>query len=91
MTTYIIRRLVMAVIVLIIVSLMVFIAMRLLPGDPIRMLVTQSEQQEFTEQQIRPIKASNSAWTDPLMVQYFTGSAGFSTVTSELRSYTAPR
>ena len=52
MISYIIRRLVMALIVLIIVSALVFVAMRLLPGDPIRMLVTQSEQQEFTEQQM---------------------------------------
>lgn len=69
MTSYIIRRLVMAVIVLIIVSLMVFIAMRLLPGDPIRMLVTQSEQQEFTEQQIQALR-HQFGLDRPLLVQY---------------------
>jgi peptide/nickel transport system permease protein len=69
MTSYIIRRLVMMVIVLIIVSLMVFIAMRLLPGDPIRMLVTQSEQQEFTDAQIQALR-HQFGLDRPLMVQY---------------------
>jgi peptide/nickel transport system permease protein len=70
MINYIIRRLVMAVVVLLIVSIMVFVAMRLLPGDPIRMLVTQSEQQEFTEQQIAQLR-HEFGLDKPLMVQYF--------------------
>src|ERR1035437_1815082 len=69
MTSYIIRRLVMMLIVLIIVSLMVFIAMRLLPGDPIRMLVTQSEQQEFTDAKIQTLR-HQFGLDRPLMVQY---------------------
>lgn len=69
MTSYIIRRLVMMLIVLIIVSLMVFIAMRLLPGDPIRMLVTQSEQQEFTDAQIQALR-HQFGLDRPLLVQY---------------------
>lgn len=75
MTTYIIRRLIMAVIVLIIVSLLVFVAMRMLPGDPIRMLVTQSEQQEFTEQQIQELR-HQFGLDRPLMVQYFSWIGG---------------
>ena len=69
MTTYIVRRLIMALIVLIIVSLLVFLAMRMLPGDPILMLVTQSEQQEFTEQQIALLR-HQFGLDRPLMVQY---------------------
>ncbi len=69
MTTYIIRRLIMLVIVLLIVSILVFLAMRLLPGDPIRMLVTQSESQEFTEEQIAKLK-HEFGLDKPLPVQY---------------------
>jgi len=75
MTTFIIRRLIMAVIVLILVSLMVFLAMRLLPGDPIRMLVTQSEQQEFTEEQIAKLR-HEFGLDRPLMVQYISWLGG---------------
>jgi peptide/nickel transport system permease protein len=70
MTSYLIRRLVMAVVVILIVSVLVFVAMRLLPGDPIRMLVTQSELQEFTEQQIAQLKAEFGL-DKPLVIQYF--------------------
>jgi peptide/nickel transport system permease protein len=69
MINYIIRRLLMAAFVLLMVSLLVFFAMRLLPGDPIRMLVTQSSKQSFTEQQI--IQLKHEAGLDrPMMVQY---------------------
>lgn len=46
MTTYIIRRLIQAVFVLIIVTLLVFFVMRLLPGDPIVIYVAQTAQLE---------------------------------------------
>lgn len=46
MTTYIIRRLIQALIVLIIVTMMVFLVMRLLPGDPLIIYVAQSAQLE---------------------------------------------
>jgi peptide/nickel transport system permease protein len=70
MTTYIIRRLIMAVIVLLLVVTFVFFAMRLLPGDPIRMLVTQSQQTQFTEEQIEALRVKNGL-DKPLTVQYF--------------------
>jgi peptide/nickel transport system permease protein len=56
MINYIIRRLLMAALVLVIVSLLVFFAMRLLPGDPIRMLVTQSARQSFSEEQVQQLR-----------------------------------
>jgi len=69
MINYIIRRLFMAVLVLVIVSLLVFFAMRLLPGDPIRMLVTSSAKQSFTEEQIQLLR--HEAGLDrPMIVQY---------------------
>lgn len=50
-------------------------AMRLLPGDPIRMLVTQSEQQEFTEEQIAKLR-HEFGLDRPLMVQYISWLGG---------------
>ncbi|MBN1188837.1 MAG: ABC transporter permease [Dehalococcoidales bacterium] len=52
MITFIIRRLLLSIIVLVIVSALVFVAMRILPGDPIFMLLTQSQQTEITQEQI---------------------------------------
>ncbi len=43
MTTYIIRRLIQGVIVLIIVSIFIFSVMRLLPGDPLMLYVAQAQ------------------------------------------------
>jgi peptide/nickel transport system permease protein len=69
MTTYIIRRLILAIIVILIVSLMVFFAMRLLPGDPIRMVASQAEQKEFTEEEIADLR-HEFGLDRPLAVQY---------------------
>jgi peptide/nickel transport system permease protein len=43
MTTYIIRRLIQAVIVLVLITLLVFFAMRILPGDPLMIYITQQD------------------------------------------------
>jgi peptide/nickel transport system permease protein len=49
---------------------MVFLAMRLLPGDPIMMLVSESESRELTEQQIALLK-QQYGMDKPMIVQYF--------------------
>lgn len=89
MITYIVRRLSLAVVVIIIVSLLVFFAMRLLPGDPISMLVTPSQSRTFTEQQIQELE-HEFGLDRPLMVQYFSwigglfhGDMGISILTRE--------
>ena len=56
MTTYIIRRLILAAIVLFLVSVFVFLAMRLLPGDPVLMYISASSAQEVTEEQLNLIR-----------------------------------
>ena len=56
MTAYIIRRLVLAVIVLLLVSMFVFLAMRLLPGDPVLMYMSSQSVQEVTEEQLDLIR-----------------------------------
>jgi len=56
MTTYIIRRLILAVIVLFLVTVFVFLAMRLLPGDPVLMYMSASSVQEVTEEQLNMVR-----------------------------------
>ena len=70
MTTYIIRRLIQAVVILVIVTAFIFFAMRLLPGDPIRMLITQSDEANFTEEQVAYLKHQYGL-DRPMIVQYF--------------------
>ncbi len=69
MTTYIIRRLMHAVLVVLIVSLMVFLLMRLLPGDPILMYVTSGDLQSISKEQIAQLK-HELGMDKPLPLQY---------------------
>ncbi len=69
MTTYIIRRLLHAALVILIVSLLVFLLMRLLPGDPILMYVASGDLQSFSQEQIAHIK-HELGMDKPLLVQY---------------------
>ena len=71
MTTYIIRRLIQALFVLILVTLLVFFVMRLLPGDPILIYVAQSAQlQAMSPEMIGELRAEFGL-DKPIMVQYF--------------------
>jgi peptide/nickel transport system permease protein len=70
MTAYIIRRLMHAVLVILIVSLIVFLLMRLLPGDPILMYVASGDLQSFSVEQIAHLK-HELGMDQPLLVQYF--------------------
>ena len=75
MTAYIIRRIILAVIVLILVTLMVFFAMRILPGDPIYMIMTSGEMSNVTEAQIQAIR-HEFGLDKPLLVQYINWISG---------------
>ncbi len=75
MTTYIIRRLILALIVLFLVSILVFLAMRLLPGDPVMMYISASSSQEITEEQLNQLRHEYGL-DRPLMVQYFSWVGG---------------
>ncbi|RPH39240.1 MAG: ABC transporter permease, partial [Burkholderiales bacterium] len=46
----------MAVIVLLFVSILIFFTMRLLPGDPILLVLTQSQQNAYSEEDIAAIR-----------------------------------
>jgi peptide/nickel transport system permease protein len=57
MTAYIIRRLLLGVIILLLVTIMVFLAMRLLPGDPLIIFISQSQVEMFTPEQLADLRA----------------------------------
>jgi peptide/nickel transport system permease protein len=70
LTTYIIRRVLTALLVLIVVTLMVFFVMRLLPGDPLIIYMGQAAQlQAMPEQQIEELR-HQFGLDQSLVVQY---------------------
>jgi peptide/nickel transport system permease protein len=70
MGTYIVRRLIQSIIVILIVTVFVFVGMRLLPGDPIYMLFSRNQVQNFTPEEIAKIR-HDAGLDKPLTVQYF--------------------
>jgi peptide/nickel transport system permease protein len=77
MTSFIIRRLIQSIVVFILVTILVFAAMRILPGDPIRMLLTQNQQSEITAEQI-DLMRHQYGLDKPLLLQYFDWIGGVS-------------
>lgn len=69
MAIYIFRRVILAVIIIILATILVFFGMRLLPGDPILMLVTANQQQEFNEEQLQFLREQHGL-DKPMVVQY---------------------
>ncbi|MFP4642663.1 MAG: ABC transporter permease [Dehalococcoidia bacterium] len=71
MTTYIIRRLIQALVVLIIVTLVVFFVMRLLPGDPLKIYMGQTAGiGGMPEERIEKLR-HEFGLDQPLVIQYF--------------------
>jgi len=56
MTAYIIRRLILGVIVLLLVTMLVFLAMRLLPGDPLIIYISQSQVEMFSPERLAELR-----------------------------------
>jgi len=69
MLTYITRRLIQAVFVIILVTLLVFFAMRLLPGDPILMYVSSDEMTQSTDAEIAALR-HEFGLDRPMVMQY---------------------
>jgi peptide/nickel transport system permease protein len=69
MVNFIIRRILLAVVVLILVTLIVFMAMRILPGDPIYMIMTSGEMTNATVQEIEAVRREFGL-DKPLFMQY---------------------
>jgi peptide/nickel transport system permease protein len=53
MITYIVRRLIQSVIIVIMVSMLVFLVMRLMPGDPLLMYLSSERFQAMSEEQLQ--------------------------------------
>jgi peptide/nickel transport system permease protein len=56
MTTYIIRRLIQGIVILVVVTILVFGAMRFLPGDPLMLYVAQTQLDTFSPGQMKALK-----------------------------------
>ena len=56
MISYIIRRLLQSIVVLLLVSVIVFLGIRLLPGDPILLVLSQSDVGSFTEEEVEHLR-----------------------------------
>ncbi len=70
MTTYIVRRLLIALVVLILVTLIVFFVMRLLPGDPILIYMAQTAELEaMSPEKLAELRAEFGL-DKHIMVQY---------------------
>jgi peptide/nickel transport system permease protein len=90
MGTYILRRFIQMIIILIIVTILVFTLVRLLPGDPIRMFLTSQESgQAVTREQVDLLRHQYGL-DRPIPVQYFswikgvlTGNLGKSLITQQ--------
>ncbi|MCK4862722.1 MAG: ABC transporter permease [Dehalococcoidales bacterium] len=76
MTTYIIRRLIQAVFVLILVTLIVFFVMRLLPGDPLIIYMAQSAELQAMPPEMLDKLRADFGLDKPVMVQYANWMAG---------------
>jgi peptide/nickel transport system permease protein len=70
MSTFIIRRFLQSLLVIIIVSLVVFFMMRLLPGDPVLMYMSQEQYQSLSMAQVEIVR-HEFGMDKPLIVQYF--------------------
>lgn len=76
MTTYIIRRLVLALITLIIITLFIFFAIRLLPGDPLIIYMGKSASSGMlSDSELQNLRVRYGL-DKPMMVQYFNWATG---------------
>lgn len=69
MGTYITRRLLQGVLITFIVTVVVFVGMRLLPGDPLLMLYPPNQIASYTPEQLQQIREENGL-DKPMVVQY---------------------
>jgi len=70
LVSYILRRILRAIVLLFLVSIIIFFAMRLLPGDPIYMIMSQGQIANATLAQIEAIREQYGL-NRPLFTQYF--------------------
>jgi peptide/nickel transport system permease protein len=76
MTTYIVRRLLLTVFCLFMVTLIVFFAMRLLPGDPITIYIGQMSQSGSMSPEALDLLRHRFGLDRPIVIQYLTWVSG---------------
>jgi peptide/nickel transport system permease protein len=69
MATYITRRLLQSILVVILITFLVFLVIRLLPGDPILMYLSMQDVQTLTNEQVQAARAEFGL-DKPMPVQY---------------------
>jgi peptide/nickel transport system permease protein len=69
MTAYILRRLLHAALVVLLVSVLIFVVMRLLPGDPVLMFMTSGDMQTVSPEQLASLRHEYGL-DKPLPLQY---------------------
>ena len=70
MGIYIVRRVLQMILILLLVTVIVFLMVRLLPGDPILMFLSSQDLEEITQEQVDYIR-HDLGLDRPLIVQYF--------------------
>ena len=69
MTTYIIRRLLQGILIIFLVTVFVFLAMRMMPGDPIMLIVGQQQVREYSQEEIEALRRKYHL-DKPIYAQY---------------------
>ena len=69
MGTYILRRLLQMMLVLLVVTIFVFLMVRFLPGDPVLMYLSRQDMEAITQEQVDTIK-HDLGLDRPIVVQY---------------------
>jgi len=75
MAAYIIRRLIWALFIIIMLTLVIFFAMRLLPGDPLMIYIAQSQISNIGPEALAQLRAEHGL-DKPILVQYFNWAGG---------------
>jgi peptide/nickel transport system permease protein len=70
MTAYIIRRLIWALVIIVMLTLVVFFAMRLLPGDPLMIYIAQSQISNIGPEALEQLRVEHGL-DKPILMQYF--------------------
>ena len=69
MRPYLVRRLLLALPTVIGVTIMIFIAMRVIPGDPLRSIIGEGQIYVLSDEELAAVKAS-LGYDKPLVIQY---------------------
>jgi peptide/nickel transport system permease protein len=70
MTAYVVRRLIQAIVILFLVTIGLFFAVRFLPGDPILVMMSKEKVNQYSPEQIAQLREEYGL-NRPIIVQYF--------------------